>query len=94
SPNPRPSTLDLALYKTERALTSETGLPGRDWFRHQIYAPGFYTGYGVKTLPAVREAIEQRDWDLAGKKIEFVANIIENFASEIDRAAQLRTDNK
>ena len=48
--------LDEILFKTERALTNEAGLPRRDWFKHQIYAPGFYTGYGVKTLPAVREA--------------------------------------
>ena len=48
--------------KTERALGPKEGLPGRPWYRHQIYAPGFYTGYGVKTLPAVREAIEQREW--------------------------------
>ncbi len=79
--------LNELLYKTERALTSPAGLPGRDWFKHQIYAPGFYTGYGVKTLPAVREAIEQRDWALAAKQIELVAALLENFANEIDKAA-------
>jgi N-acetylated-alpha-linked acidic dipeptidase len=55
-------SLDEIFLKTERALTNPNGLPRRDWFKHQIYAPGFYTGYGVKTLPSVREAIEQRDW--------------------------------
>ena len=50
------------LLTAERALTRKDGLPRRPWFRHQIYAPGFYTGYGVKTLPAVREAIEERDF--------------------------------
>ncbi|MET0752814.1 MAG: transferrin receptor-like dimerization domain-containing protein, partial [Pyrinomonadaceae bacterium] len=64
-------------------------LPRRDWFKHQIYAPGFYTGYGVKTLPAVREAIEQRDWKEAGEQIKIVAEIIKNFAREIDKAAKL-----
>ena len=44
----------------EQSLTSERGLPGRSWFRHLIYAPGLLTGYGVKTLPGVREAIEQQ----------------------------------
>jgi N-acetylated-alpha-linked acidic dipeptidase len=53
--------LDEALMQTERAMIREAGLPRRPWFKHQIYAPGFYTGYGVKTLPAIREAIEQRN---------------------------------
>ncbi len=87
SRSPRPAYLNEILYKSERSLTSPSGLPGRDWFRHQIYAPGFYTGYGVKTLPAVREAIEQRDWKLAAEQIELVAKVIENFAKEIDKAA-------
>jgi N-acetylated-alpha-linked acidic dipeptidase len=64
-------------------------LPRRDWFKHQIYAPGFYTGYGVKTLPSVREAIEQRDWKEAAEQIEIVSKTIENFAREIDRATNL-----
>jgi N-acetylated-alpha-linked acidic dipeptidase len=81
--------LDEILFKTERALTNNTGLPRRDWFKHQIYAPGFYTGYGVKTLPAVREAIEQRDWKEAAEQIKIVAKIIENFAKEIDKATKL-----
>ncbi len=81
--------LDEILMKTERALTNNAGLPRRDWFKHQIYAPGFYTGYGVKTLPAVREAIEQRDWKEAGEQISIVAKTIEKFAAEIDKAALL-----
>jgi len=48
------------LMRTERALISADGLPSRPWFKHQLYAPGLYTGYGVKTIPAVREAIEQK----------------------------------
>ncbi len=82
-------SLDEILYKTERALTRYQGLPRRDWFRHQIYAPGFYTGYGVKTLPGVREAIEQRDWKEASEQIAIVSRTIENFAAEIDKAAKL-----
>ena len=50
------------LIAMERALMSNEGLPNREWFKHQIYAPGFYTGYGVKTIPAVRESIEQKQW--------------------------------
>lgn len=82
-------SMDEILMKTERALTNPNGLPRRNWFRHQIYAPGFYTGYGVKTLPAVRESIEQRDWTEAAKQITIAAQTLENFAAEIDRAAKL-----
>ncbi len=81
--------LDAILMKTERFLTSNQGLPRRDWFKHQIYAPGFYTGYGVKTLPGIREAIEQRNWKEAETEINLTAKTIENFAAEIDRAAQV-----
>ena len=81
--------LDEVLMTTEQSLTSSQGLPRRDWFRHQIYAPGFYTGYGVKTLPGIREAIEQRNWQEATGQINLTAKTLENFAAEIDRAAKL-----
>ena len=54
--------LDATLRTLEPSLTHDGGLPRRPWFVHMIYAPGFYTGYGVKTLPGVREAIEQHAW--------------------------------
>jgi N-acetylated-alpha-linked acidic dipeptidase len=57
----RITELNFFLLATEAAFLEQRGLPGRPWFRHQIYAPGFYTGYGVKTLPGVREAIEKGD---------------------------------
>jgi len=83
------------LLRAERMLLSDAGLPGRPWFKHQIYAPGFYTGYGVKTLPAVREAIEQRKWKLADDEIAAVARVIDReadfvagIAAELDRPRQ------
>lgn len=81
--------LDAILMKTERALGTKEGLPGRPWYRHQIYAPGFYTGYGVKTLPAVREAIEQRQWKDVEGNIAVLARTIEGVAREIDKATAL-----
>jgi N-acetylated-alpha-linked acidic dipeptidase len=78
--------LDAVLKKAEQALTRPQGLPRRSWYVHQIYAPGFYTGYGVKTLPAVREALEQRNWKEATDQIPNVAATIEAFAKEVDRA--------
>lgn len=80
--------LDQILYRTERALTGQ-GLPRRDWFRHQIYAPGFYTGYGVKTLPGVREAIEQRNWPEVTEQIARTSRTLKAIADEIDKAARL-----
>jgi N-acetylated-alpha-linked acidic dipeptidase len=83
--------LDKALMQTERAMLREAGLPRRPWFKHQIYAPGFYTGYGVKTLPAIREAIEQRNWPEAEQQINLVAETITQIAAAIDRAtAQMK----
>ncbi len=82
-------SLDQILMKTERFLTSDQGLPRRGWFKHQIYAPGFYTGYGVKTLPGIREAIEQRNWKEATEQINLTAKTIEGFASEIDRGTKI-----
>jgi N-acetylated-alpha-linked acidic dipeptidase len=65
-----------ALLKTERALTTPEGLPHRSWYKHQIYAPGFYTGYGVKTIPGVREAVESKDWALAQHETQVVGQCL------------------
>ena len=75
------------LIQIERGLTLPDGLPGRPWFQHQIYAPGFYTGYGVKTLPGVREAIEQKKWKEADEQIVRVGKVLEKEAALIDDAA-------
>lgn len=71
--------LNQQLISAERMLTSEQGLPRRPWFKHQIYAPGFYTGYGVKTLPGVREAIEQKDWTEAQEQITALSDTLKKF---------------
>ena len=80
------STVNAKLIQSERALTAEQGLPNRPWFKHQIYAPGFYTGYGVKTLPGIREAIEQKKWQEADTEIMVVANTLQNEVTVIDAA--------
>ncbi|HEY6842984.1 MAG TPA: transferrin receptor-like dimerization domain-containing protein, partial [Thermoanaerobaculia bacterium] len=86
---PREAALDQILMHAEQTLTTQQGLPRRPWYRHAIYAPGFYTGYGVKTVPGVREAIEQKQWDEANQQIEIVAGVINNYAAQIDRAAEV-----
>ncbi|HTT60891.1 MAG TPA: transferrin receptor-like dimerization domain-containing protein [Bryobacteraceae bacterium] len=75
------------LLRIERGLTLPDGLPGRPWFQHQIYAPGLYTGYGVKTLPGVREAIEQKHWKEADEQIVRVGQVLEKEAALIEEAA-------
>lgn len=86
---PEMEELNRLLIQAERVMTSPEGLPRRPWFRHQIYAPGFYTGYGVKTLPGVREAIEQRDWAEAEREIVRIAETLTRLADHIERAAEL-----
>ncbi len=85
----RAKSVDAIVMRAERALTRSEGLPRRPWFKHQVYAPGFYTGYGVKTLPGVREAIEQGQWAEANQQIEIVAKVLEGYAAEVERAADV-----
>jgi len=77
--------LNALLMKAEQQLTSEDGLPRRSWYRHQIYAPGFYTGYGVKTLPGVREAIEQKNWEEAQQQIEKLAGTLQQMREYLEQ---------
>jgi N-acetylated-alpha-linked acidic dipeptidase len=81
--------VNRALLLTERALTRAEGLSGRAWYRHYIYAPGFYTGYGVKTLPGVREAIEQRQWDEADRQIRITADVLNTYSDKITEVTGL-----
>jgi N-acetylated-alpha-linked acidic dipeptidase len=64
-------------------------LGSTEWVEHHLYAPGFYTGYGVKTLPGVREAIEPRNWELAQEQIEILGEVLEGFAEEVREVTDL-----
>lgn len=81
--------LNAILYKAERSLLLNQGLPRRSWYKHQIYAPGYYTGYGVKTLPGIREGIEERHWKEAQEYIEVVAKTVVGYNHEILSAMEL-----
>ena len=81
--------LNVILYKAERSLLQEKGLPRRAWYKHQIYAPGYYTGYGVKTLPGIREGIEERQWKEAQEHIEIVAKTIQSYTNEVNKAVEM-----
>ncbi|MEP7338984.1 MAG: M28 family metallopeptidase [Acidobacteriota bacterium] len=80
--------LNKLLYQSERKLLSDVGLPRRAWFKHQIYAPGFYTGYGVKTLPSVREALEQKDWVEAAEQVGVISKTIDAMSGQIEAATR------
>lgn len=75
------------LIQTERKLTSAEGLPRRPWYQHVVYAPGFYTGYGAKTLPGVREGIEEKRYQEADAQIVRAAKALEDYAAAVESAA-------
>ena len=81
--------LNRVLKTTERLMTNDEGLPRRPWYRHQIYAPGFHTGYGVKTLPGIREAIELRNWDEATEHIGLVADMLDRVSEALEQATRI-----
>src|SRR5213078_3086867 len=86
-PMPDPAAVravNAKLIQAERQLTDEAGLPKRPWYRHLLYAPGFYTGYAVKTIPGVREAIEQKEYAEAEIEIARVAKALEREAALLD----------
>lgn len=87
-----PDEVNTDLLRTERALTDSQGLPNRPWFQHVLYAPGFYTGYGVKTIPGVREAIEQKHWNEADEQIRRTATALEHEVDLLKQATKLLAD--
>ncbi len=83
------ATLNEKLFTSERLLTLQDGLPNRPWYKHHIYAPGFYTGYGVKTLPGVREAIEQREYEKVADEVTQVVVVLDRLAQRISEITAL-----
>ena len=81
------AALNKKLLQSERKLTDPAGLARRPWYKHMIYAPGVYSGYAPKTMPGIREAIEQRRWQEAETEIARVAKVLENEAALINSAA-------
>ncbi|MDZ4708748.1 MAG: transferrin receptor-like dimerization domain-containing protein [Saprospiraceae bacterium] len=81
--------INKSLFQIERSLLQANGLPRRSWYKHQIYAPGYYTGYGVKTIPGVREGIEQYNFTEAQENIEIVAKTLNTYIGEINKTITL-----
>jgi N-acetylated-alpha-linked acidic dipeptidase len=78
--------VNATLTVLEQSLLDPHGLPGREWYQHMIYAPGLHTGYGVKTLPGIREAIEERRWDEANQYMGVVSRALNAYSERMDRA--------
>lgn len=78
--------LSALLLPIEQTLTAEVGLPGRGWYKHLVYAPGRLTGYGAKTIPGVREAIEEEQWADADRYSALTAKALDDFAARLDAA--------
>jgi N-acetylated-alpha-linked acidic dipeptidase len=80
-------TLNIDLLKIQRTFLTERGLPERPWFKHQVYAPGAYTGYGAKPIAAVREYMDEKKWAEAEAQVPAVAKVLQDVAAAIDKAA-------
>ena len=77
--------------QTEESLAPDVGLPGRTWYKNLIYAPGRFTGYDPKTLPGVREAIEEERWDDADRYATLTASALDAYANKLDEGVRLMT---
>jgi N-acetylated-alpha-linked acidic dipeptidase len=86
-PSGEVAELNTILQGVEQSLSSKGGLPGREWYQHMLYAPGAYTGYAVKTLPAIREPIELHHWAAAASAVPLVADALNAAAMRLDEAA-------
>ena len=81
------ASLNNDLLKIQRTFLTERGLPERPWFKHQVYAPGAYTGYGAKPIAAVREYMDEKKWIEADAQVPTVAKVLEDVAAAINQAA-------
>jgi len=81
------TVVNADLKRVSRLFLNQKGLPGRPWFKNQVYAPGAYTGYGAKPIAAVREYMDEKRWREAEAEVPQVAQVIENVAAGIDKAS-------
>jgi len=89
----RKSEVNTLLRNVDQAFTIEKGLPRREWFKNMLYAPGYYTGYGVKTLPGIREGLEERKWDEVREYINEVAKALDRASNNINSASRILNEN-
>jgi N-acetylated-alpha-linked acidic dipeptidase len=85
----RLAKLQSLMLTIDQTLMSDTGLPERGWYKNLVYAPGRFTGYGAKTLPGVREAIEDERWDDAVRYAKLTADALNAYSDRLDQATAL-----
>jgi N-acetylated-alpha-linked acidic dipeptidase len=86
------AAIDAKIAQSEQQLLDPAGLPHREWFKHLLYAPGFYTGYGVKTMPGVREAIEQGQYDKVPGEVARLAKALDRESAWLESIAKALDD--
>ena len=89
----RKSKINALLRSVDQAFIYSKGLPRRDWFKNMMYAPGYYTGYGVKTLPGIREGLEERKWNEVRVYIKEVSKALDRASENINSASRILSEN-
>tara|TARA_Y100001958_G_scaffold135695_1_gene107049 strand:+ start:7896 stop:10172 length:2277 start_codon:yes stop_codon:yes gene_type:complete len=89
----RKSEINALLRSVDQAFIYSKGLPRRDWFKNMMYAPGYYTGYGVKTLPGIREGLEERKWNEVRVYIKEVSKALDRASENINSASRILSEN-
>ena len=89
----RKSKINALLRSVDQAFINSKGLPRRDWFKNMMYAPGYYTGYGVKTLPGIREGLEERKWNEVRLYIKEVSKALDRASENINSASRILSEN-
>ena len=89
----RKSKINALLRSVDQAFINSKGLPRRDWFKNMMYAPGYYTGYGVKTLPGIREGLEERKWNEVRVYIKEVSKALDRASENINSASKILAEN-
>ena len=89
APPEKLTKLNEMLEHAEQTLLLPEGLPGREWYRHSLYAPGLFTGYGAKTMPGVREAAEAQHWDEANREAKRVTTALRLMTTQVEEATRL-----
>ena len=89
----RKSEINALLRSVDQAFIYSKGLPRRDWFKNMMYAPGYYTGYGVKTLPGIREGLEERKWNEVRLYINEVSKALDRASENINSASRILSEN-
>jgi N-acetylated-alpha-linked acidic dipeptidase len=88
---PKLAQLQALMLSADQTLAPDVGLPSRPWYKNLVYAPGRFTGYGVKTLPGIREAIEERRWTDANRYSQLTADALDAYARRLDQASATLT---